>query len=266
LLAPDEWGALMARTLLDDLDGQPDRGIVIDLSHDAFQQRTDERTIADQIAHGMQFVLGPDSVYVPDLRGIASPFAREELQQNARIVIRRCQKHRVSGWNYLHSLMRWWPAVPDAAQQFDPAYALSLTRGDGGQDEYKRYMALFEKPKEALPKLQIWKTCPRLIEAIPKIMCDDPDRGNPEDMSDIHFFGLDYCDALRYLGLAHQQDAHVQEPFQEYFERRMERARAAGAQAGTSLVWAARRAEAEYEDSRAPLHVVRASSRRRLLM
>lgn len=51
------------------------------------------------------------------------------------------------------------------------------------------------------------------------------------------------CDAARYLLMAHQEYSESTQPFQEFFQTRMEQVRPGD---GNAMVWAARKAEADY--------------------
>ena len=55
---------------------------------------------------------------------------------------------------------------------------------------------------------------------------------------------MDVVEAARYLAMAHQKYAESVEPFREFFARQMERVDPAS---GNAVVWAARKAEEDYE-------------------
>jgi hypothetical protein len=254
---PEEIGSLWARSLLPELEANDGSPITIHLSHDAFGQRTDVRTIADQIAVGINRVLGEDSVYIT---GEGSEFfSKREIQYKARVVLDRANRARAAGWQYLRSLMRWWPTEASATA-FDPAYAVSLA---GDPERYDSYMKAFERQKEVLPRILFWNTCPHLIEALPKLVCNAPEKGDPEDASKAHFTGMDVAEACRYLAMAHQKYAEAVEPFKEFFARRLDRV---DPTSGNAVVWAARKAEEDYEREHGGdvLHVTRAARANRI--
>ncbi len=263
---PDELGSQIGKWAQSEVENAPERNITLWLSPDAFSKKTDEKTIAHQIAAGIATVLGTDSVYIPEFGefGTGDLLARKELQSTASITIRRAPNQRVAGWQFIHSLMRWWPTVKPSGVKFDPAEAARLMQHPNGMKLYAQYMRMFSKEPEVLPRLQIIG-CPRLVDAIPKARANDPDKGDPEDIDKKHFEGMDSLDALRYLVFAYKVHP-IQEPFDAFFHKHMEKHSAGVDPDPNSRVWMARKAEEDWRkqnEAMGSFNIIRHSSRRR---
>jgi hypothetical protein len=111
---------------------------------------------------------------------------------------------RVSGKQLVHEYMRW-KAKPIKAQvdirEYSEERAMWLLRNKSEQ-EYRAYLKTFEgnEPETNLPKLQIFKTCPILIEAIKACSYD---KKKIEDIAE--FEGDDPIDGIRYMVDAAEQ-------------------------------------------------------------
>lgn len=113
------------------------------------------------------------------------------------------EKNRVNGKLTMHEYLRWKPKDSVAkiyGGDFDKEYADKIYRLYG-QTAYVEYVKLFEeeKPEINLPKLQIFNTCPMLIETIPAcVYADSPEEGKKaEDVKE--FDGDDPYDCSRIL-------------------------------------------------------------------
>jgi len=245
---PEELGLEIGKFIWPALQ-QPhaQKQLTLYLSPDAFGQRTEIRTIADQLSAGIQNVLGADTVYILPVSSDSELdlLRRANLQANASVVIERAPNQRVAGWMYLQSLMRWWPVAPVSDAKFDTNYALELHRSSPAK--YQEYLNFFDKKDEVLPKLVIHgDKCPALVDAIPKAVAADPEKGNPEDVDDKHFKGMDSLDSLRYGCFAAKFMRKV-EPFEEFYSRRLATAGLdLASMSGDAKVWAARKAEKDY--------------------
>lgn len=104
---------------------------------------------------------------------------------------------RVSGKLLLHEYLRWKEKyIPTRKMsEYSDEKAAWLMR-NSGMVEYKKYLASFNPPEreDNLPKLQIFDTCPLLINAIKACTYDQK---NIEDVAS--FNGDDPYDAIRYL-------------------------------------------------------------------
>lgn len=105
---------------------------------------------------------------------------------------------RVAGKMLIHEYLRWKPKArgADSAQTFNQEFADWLLRNKG-KDDYNNYLDSFNtSPVEddSIPRLQIFKNCPLLIEAIRACSYDKTDSQDVEE-----FAGDDPYDTLRYL-------------------------------------------------------------------
>lgn len=109
---------------------------------------------------------------------------------------------RISGKALIHEYLRWkQKSLPEKEKPvFDPDLADKIYRNQGMQ-VYKEYMEMFqpEKPEENIPRLQIFNTCPVLINTIKScVYAKSSKDGIPaEDVAE--FDGDDPYDTLRYL-------------------------------------------------------------------
>jgi hypothetical protein len=113
------------------------------------------------------------------------------------------EKNRINGKINIHEYLRWQPKENAARYyggEFDKEYADKVYRLYG-QASYVEYVKMFEaeKPETNLPKLQIFSTCPLLIETLPACVYEDsPEEGKKaEDVKE--FDGDDPYDCLRIL-------------------------------------------------------------------
>lgn len=233
-VSPERWGYEIANASREELEKLNSHSMTLYLSHDAFQNRNGDHTIAEIVALGIARVLGPKSVHLPDLMirkikeayyqdmmGGDSALARDKAIENIRlqkrlgITIRMAEKTSVIGWQHCRELMRFEP-IGTINNDFDGNLAMKILQ-DSGPDKFNEYVNLYRVTKqEVLPKLQIFSTLRRLIDAIPKAQHVDGE----EDMDKAHFFGKDLCDAFSYLVLGASDDT-PQEPFEAYRDRMM---------------------------------------------
>ena len=108
---------------------------------------------------------------------------------------------RVAGKSLIHEYLRWQPkpVIAEEEMKFDEEHAMYILR-NRGLVEYKSYLKSFDpKPEETnIPKLQIFNTCPVLVEAIKAASYDKPKNNKPaEDIAE--FDGDDPLDGLRYI-------------------------------------------------------------------
>jgi len=112
------------------------------------------------------------------------------------------EKNRINGKIAVHEFLRWSPKENPIKiyGDFDKDYADKIFRLYG-QKAYVDYVRMFETQKEEdnLPKLQIFNSCPLLIETLPACVYEDsPDEGKKaEDVKE--FDGDDPYDCLRIL-------------------------------------------------------------------
>jgi hypothetical protein len=105
---------------------------------------------------------------------------------------------RVAGKQLIHEYLRWTPKpvpVRTLDMKYSEEHAMWLLR-NRDMKEYNSYMQTFipPEPEYNLPKLQIFKSCPVLIDAIKACSYD---KKKVEDIAE--FEGDDPIDGLRYL-------------------------------------------------------------------
>lgn len=264
--SPEEVGAEFARRSIEDLRGLPRKSMVLWLPHDAFGQRTEEKTIADQIRIGIEKTLGPNSCYIadadklPDLEWLD----RIDETRDMTVVLRRTIPNRVAGWQFINQMLRWWPIHPATPVEFDRDYALRLLYDNVDPDAYTRYMASIKqanKSSEVLPMLRIFATCPMTIKALQSVV-HDPKK--PEDILKVE--GDDAVDCLSYLCGAFKHEIN-REPFEAFLEKRLAlvQSRSSVPLNGASEFWIAQKAERDWRGAEVPpsVNVVRSSMGRR---
>jgi hypothetical protein len=104
---------------------------------------------------------------------------------------------RVQGKLLLHEYLRWRPKadIQKYLEPFDSQFADSLFRNKGSK-AYEEYITAYkpQEPELEIPKLQVFKGCDKLINAIPDCIYDDT---NPEDVKE--FNGDDPYDGIKIL-------------------------------------------------------------------
>jgi hypothetical protein len=169
------WAANLARL------SQNDNLVDVVLDPSAWGQRGDEYTIAEQ------------------------------FEQHSGIRPRPADNDRIGGKLLLQELMRFRPRPPKILPRsdFDPELADRILRISGTAKYYEYLSAFTPEPAEDtedLPKLQVFETCPVLINTIPLCVYNTPmtvgRNANPEDVAE--FDGDDPYDGLRYLAKAAQ--------------------------------------------------------------
>lgn len=115
---------------------------------------------------------------------------------------------RISGKMMIHEYLRWKPKpiIPESEKPvYNEEFAQSLFRIKG-EEAYKAYLDRFKAPEEEtnLPKLQIFKSCRVVIDAIKACVYD---KTNVEDIAE--FDGDDPVDGLRYFVRAASSFVHL---------------------------------------------------------
>jgi hypothetical protein len=108
---------------------------------------------------------------------------------------------RIAGKTLIHEYLRFKPShIPESELPiYSEEYASWILRAKG-LESYKIYLNQFNNkaPEDNLPKLQIFDTCPILVNAIKACTYDKPKNNKPaEDVAE--FDGDDPYDAIRYL-------------------------------------------------------------------
>lgn len=119
---------------------------------------------------------------------------------------------RVATKMLLHEYLRWTskPIIQSEQSPYDENHAQWLIR-NRTLKEYNSYIKQYEPPEDEtnLPKLQIFKTCPKLTEAIRSCVYSET---TPEDVA--QFDGDDPYDTLRYL--IDEADRYFDDSLKEY--------------------------------------------------
>lgn len=263
----ESWGVEIALKSLDDLRGMESGTMTLYLSPDAWDRRSDTRSVADQFCDGIRKVLGPDSVILltDDQIPADSLSARMDEQKRLTITVRKAPNQRVAGVQYIRSLLRWKPLSEIEVEPFDTELFMRLLRTDSSRAmEYRD--AYFKAQKaEVLPGLVIHSSCPKAIEMLQSRMhCDK----NPEDVLKVKEDPLDNVyDGLRYLVFARTKEKN-RIPFKVHFDQRMESVRRShgGSLDGNTTVMVARKAELDFDRNSAamtdPIFIPRAGGRR----
>lgn len=224
----DELGVEIARTSLAELEQLPEHSMPLVLSPDAFSKTDAHKTRAEQIASGIRKVLGEGSCFLVQLSESEKQMDKaaawvsmqqrfSQLDGKLMISIFRANNSRVDGWGYMHQLFRWIAGQADPVP--DMEYARSLLVLPNGSDKYLEYLRKFQKQKsEPLPKLKIFKTCPRTITSILAAVHKDSD---PEDVKKTD--GDDSVDMLRY-GCMYWSDRVANKPLGIHLGERMAKA------------------------------------------
>ena len=245
-LGAEAWGVEIVLASMEDLKGQEQNTMTLYLSPDAWEKRSDTRTIADQIAAGIRRVLGPNSVLLTEEEtGDPDEVERMRHQQRYGIMVRRAPNQRIAGAQYIRSQLRWWPLTKVAKESFSHDLFLRLLRADPSRAmEYKDAFETRQK-QEVLPGLLIHDSCPRIIEVLQNVVHS---LTNPEDVEKRD--GDDPYDGFRYLVFAHSKEKR-REPFEEHFARRLEQVAAmhGGVLDGNTRVQVARKAEEDYNQA-----------------
>lgn len=216
-------GVRIAELSRDELEQLPSHSLTLWYSRDAFQRRSNDEgmtSFVELISRGIAHVLGPDAIYVPQLNVIEEAafdydfnqrdrfhheyrHFRESLltQKKSGITIKMANSNRVLGWNYIRDGFEWADPIQPSGE-FNPEVEHRIRR-EFGIAEAERYRQSFERRIVERPWLQIWDTCPRLLEAIPRAPADDR---NPEDVRKQHWKGADFCESFRYLVTGFRDD------------------------------------------------------------
>lgn len=110
---------------------------------------------------------------------------------------------RISGISAIHEGLRWRPRKPRFAEKkrdFFSEESAERIRRQYGSDAYDEYIAMFEPDviEKNLPKLQIFRTCPILIDTIPQVVHADSKASGKKVEDYAEFDGDDPIDGFRY--------------------------------------------------------------------
>jgi hypothetical protein len=197
-----EIGAEIAKKSLADLEQMPDPHLTLYLSHDAFHRDNASASEAEQIAAGINLVIGKNAAFVlsPDQEeefledkvAWDSVLRRQrELESKTHItIVNAGNQKRKAGFNLMRELMRWWPIANDNTKLSDEALKKILLE-QGALAWYEAKQRGERQRNETLPKFQVWSCCPKLVAGIVGAVEkeDDTEDVEKQDGDDI----LDAC-------------------------------------------------------------------------
>jgi hypothetical protein len=193
--------------------------------------------ISDQIAYGVQRILGPGSSVIMEFTPQELLISKHDPQgamkmreerlassevDSASIWFTRANNAREAGWEFIRGLFRFQPLRKKAEPDHDYADTILKTKGIIA---YQKYMALFAgQNDEILPRVRIHDKCPILVETIPKLISDYPN--NPEDVKKFDStetsIGDDPADSFRY-GCMGFKDHESKVPREIYISEEIDR-------------------------------------------
>jgi len=235
----EELGMEFARRTMIDLEGMPDRSMVLYLSHDAFSGRNSGKSIAEQIRVGIEAIIGPGSCYLlgkteeerkleqNDKDGARESFEERFTEQykNSKIVIKRSSQDRVAAASVVRDYLKWRVAVDKVEP--DMAYANSLLGMVNGYQRFTTYMTKFKNQQDRppVPRVQIHDCCKLLIDTIPQLR---PDPNNLEKVRKFHGdadrekVGDDPWDGFSYLIMGASEQVNAL-PYSEFMAKEVMR-------------------------------------------
>lgn len=181
-LSGAEIGFDIAKMSARDLEEMPEPYMVMFLSPDAFGDRTATKTIAQQIAEGIDNALGVGTAV---LVGPNEPMPSMRGTSKAKVVVRMATNRRVDGWMFVHEMLRWRP------------------------------LPIENIASEVLPKFRIFDCCEQTIESISSVIHDEKKQ---EDVAKGP--GDDGADMVRYGLMAHSERENLP-PLQAWLGQRL---------------------------------------------
>lgn len=220
-----EIGVELAKWWLPDLEFLPDKQITIALSPDAFSKTDATRTRAEQIADGIKAVLGPYGSFLlrynddertamgrdPKMAQMMFDRRKGEMARGQLcIAIKAAQNDRISGWSYLHELLRFRPIMQETQDELKVRLQGTFERA--GVEAYEKELAASKgSGAEILPKMALWRKCSEAIRGLTEAMHDEPPKAEDVRKWDSvdGVGGDDGLDALRYLCMSFKEVATV---------------------------------------------------------
>jgi hypothetical protein len=247
-----ELGYEIAMKSIGDLQRLPNQHMMLYCSHDAFNRDSDAPTEAEQIAIGISKAIGKDAAFVYDLTpeeekmptadAWASVQRRQrDIAHRTSIIVIRAPKNTKATAAVAREYFRFWQ-LAKATSKPNEELARRIILEQGAL-AWKQYMDSFvDAIAEILPKIQIWKSCVRLIACL-KLMVRDPN--DPDKI--LKQTGDDEWDSLGYL-IGGFKYSEAEKPRGIYIADKVNDLRAKHPGMDTqALVMANRMAEAEYD-------------------
>jgi hypothetical protein len=253
-LGSEGLGVEIAKRSLADLAGLEQHAIPMWLSHECFNVNDIGKTRAEQIASGIEKVLGKGSVVVAQSAEKIENVDYGKIDGKMKILLYPSTRMREDVWGYMRGLLRFMPLVEQGEP--DEAYIQRLLQEPDGFNRVETYMQAFRKQRpEPLPALLIWKECVRFIKQMKNARHDE------KKVEDI-FQGRDgneHWDALdagRYL-LAGMRTVREKLPKYAFMAQRMEHVSDEIKADPTRMMFVTRRAEADWQKQHKPMEPFR---------
>lgn len=239
-----EMGVRVAKWWLPDLERLPDKSVTIAFSSDAFSKTDDTHTKAEQIAAGINSVLGPYGAFLlkfTDEERVAMAkdpgyadrmFARHKERADGRFVIalKPASKDTEARWAYMRDLLRFRPVVQETEAELKERLKETFTRAGRAGDAsaaviaYEQELSKIKRTDaENLPRLQVWRDkCPGLIRCMEEALKDEDHPNRIKKWNAVDGVGGD--DPLESAGhaLHHFKEVEKVMPKSYYIAERME--------------------------------------------
>lgn len=208
-----EIGALLAKWWMPELLGLQkcgqDPNITLHIGADVFSKSDSTRTPAEQIAAGIQEVLGPygalllkydqdeQEAAIKDPKRAQMMFERRkaELQGHMFIALKPVYVDRVKAWSFVREWLRFRPAVLPLQTEQERNDYLTAVLAEQGLTAYELQAAEIRNLKpEVLPKVQIWSHCGEVDRCLKIAERDTSADGDPSRQSkreDVRKFNAD---------------------------------------------------------------------------
>jgi len=122
----------------------------------------------------------------------------EKFMKASGLTAGKAMNGRVAGKQLLHEYLRWLPRpakyVPPGGFDYEQSQRIFRMYGTRAYEDYCAAFEPDDTSRAILPRLQIFDTCPEVIEAVKACIYDDT---RPEDVAE--FRGDDPYDGVRYL-------------------------------------------------------------------
>lgn len=171
-----DMGVRVAKWWLPDLEYLPDKTVTIAFSSDAFAKGDDTRTKAEQLAAGINSVLGPYGAFLlkytdeerqamaKDPAAADRMFAAHRAKADGKfvIILKPASKDTESRWSYMRDLLNFKPTVAETEAELKERLKTTFARAGSDTSAaiyaYEKELAKVKRPvSENLPKLQVWK-------------------------------------------------------------------------------------------------------------
>lgn len=166
-----------------------------------FQRKTKVSTWAADMRRFSQFDGNIASIVIDPSaeqdRGLEKTIKQQFIESSGFDDVELADNDRIGGKMLVHDFLRWTPRpnryIPQEGYNTETGMRILRMHGE---EQYHEYLNLFkpEPPETNLPRLQIFRTCPALIDCIPQCVYDET---HPEDIK--KWDGDDPIDDLKYL-------------------------------------------------------------------